>query len=535
MMQAWLILPALAAAYLVAAPVSFPRRARDVALAGVLTVAVSLSWMSAVSLVPKDDRPYVDGTTNDSVFSQVFDYNGIARLAAGDSTPVQDHRHIHRQASPTGETLNNQTSRIKPSWHRLLNGPFGRDDGWLLPAADRRRCSAAHADEPAATTGCALAVILWGTWLLVLGTVFSVGRYLNSYYVAALSPATAALCGVGVELLWRERHRPAARIWLAVTVLASAVYGAYLLRGGSHVPTWLLFALLLGVIASGAALLTTFSGHPRTAALRIAGVVGCALLLAASTSALSVVRGLGPFDTPYAPTPAFGRSKISPRLYDSGAEDRPPLPVQLPHADRVRHRYLAARVADDLLHRQGDPAHRRLRRRYTVTDPPATAPLHRQRQPSRGPDPDQAGQQRSPHDLGTNALCRFAEATRTARNRIRVLQVRPDCRSMTQTIVKLVAFLAIMVFALGVGGWLALWDARKRGTIRDGSAIRHLRAGMRRRRRVRRELLTRGERVVAWTMVLLSTLLAPAGVIILLSADSSLRTVGSPCSSSPWS
>ncbi len=84
-----------------------------------------------------------------------------------------------------------------------------------------------------------------------------------------------------------------------------------------------------------------------------------------------------------------------------------------------------------------------------------------------------------------------------------------------------------MVFALGVGGWLALWDARKRGTIpRDGSAIRHLRAGMRRRRRVRRELLTRGERVVAWTMVLLSTLLAPAGVIILLSADSSLRTVG---------
>ncbi len=98
---------------------------------------------------------------------------------------------------------------------------------------------------------------------------------------------------------------------------------------------------------------------------------------------------------------------------------------------------------------------------------------------------------------------------------------------MAVTIVKVLAFVAIMVLALGVGGWLALWDARKRGTIpRDGSAIRHVRAGMRRRRRVRRELLTRGERMVAWTMVLLSAILAPAGVIILLSASSGLRSVG---------
>jgi hypothetical protein len=94
------------------------------------------------------------------------------------------------------------------------------------------------------------------------------------------------------------------------------------------------------------------------------------------------------------------------------------------------------------------------------------------------------------------------------------------------TIVKLVAFLAIVGFSVGLGVWLALWDARKRGTIpRGGSAIGHVRAGIRRRRRARRELLTLTERIVVWTMVLLSAALAPAGLIILLTAGSGLRPV----------
>lgn len=94
-------------------------------------------------------------------------------------------------------------------------------------------------------------------------------------------------------------------------------------------------------------------------------------------------------------------------------------------------------------------------------------------------------------------------------------------------VVKVVVFLAIMVFALGASVWLGLWIARKQGSIpRDGSGIGHLRAALRRQRQRRRELLTRRERIFAWTMLLLSITLAPAGVIILLSGDSSLRPVG---------
>jgi hypothetical protein len=99
--------------------------------------------------------------------------------------------------------------------------------------------------------------------------------------------------------------------------------------------------------------------------------------------------------------------------------------------------------------------------------------------------------------------------------------------AVTVTVVKVAAFLAVMTFLLGAGVWLGLWTARKQGTIpRDGSGIGHLRAGLRRSRRARRELLTRRERVSAWTMLFLSVVLAPAGVIVLLSGGSSLRFVG---------
>ncbi len=87
MIQAWMVLPALGLAYLLCGPGSAGRRAAQLAVAGTLTALVSLSWMIAVSLVPQADRPYVDGSHNDSIFEQVFVYNGFGRF--GDQTPQQ--------------------------------------------------------------------------------------------------------------------------------------------------------------------------------------------------------------------------------------------------------------------------------------------------------------------------------------------------------------------------------------------------------------------------------------------------------------
>jgi len=105
MIQAWMVMPALGLAYLLCGPGSVGRRTAQLAIAGTLTALVSLSWMIAVSLVPQADRPYVDGSHNDSIFEQVFVYNGFGRF--GDQTPQQLLADLARSGStpPTPVTI----------------------------------------------------------------------------------------------------------------------------------------------------------------------------------------------------------------------------------------------------------------------------------------------------------------------------------------------------------------------------------------------------------------------------------------------
>jgi 4-amino-4-deoxy-L-arabinose transferase-like glycosyltransferase len=301
MVQAWLILPALALAYMVAAPGRPRVRARELALAGAVTVVVSLSWMTVVSLVPAGERPYVDGTRNNSVFSQVFSYNGLARLGLGSilGSPPQRAAFVVKRLE---ESTTNAVATVAPSWHRLLSGLLGRGDGWLLPAA-LFGAVGALLERRGRPRGDPLraCVLLWGTWLLVLFGFFSGGDYVNSYYVAALSPATAALCGVGVAVFMRHRQSAPARVTLAAAVLACAGYGAYLLSGGSGVPDWLLpLALCLGAAgALGALLAHPLRTQRRSADLITGLILACALPAAVVTSALMVTRNVGPFTAPY--------------------------------------------------------------------------------------------------------------------------------------------------------------------------------------------------------------------------------------------
>jgi 4-amino-4-deoxy-L-arabinose transferase-like glycosyltransferase len=323
MAVAWLVLPALAAAYLLAAPARARTRLVHLALAGVVTVAVSLSWMTVVSLVPAHDRPYVDGTQNNSVFGQVFDYNGVARLGAsnvfaGAGHPAAFLVHLSEASSAP-------THRSKPGPQRLLSGVFGRDDGWLLPAALIAALSVLYtrrrADRCDPLRAC---VVLWGAWLLILAAFFSAGGYPNSYYVAALSPATGALCGAGLALAWRARAQAAARYGLAAAVLCSVGYGVYLLSGGTGVPGWLVpVAIIAGALAASMLLAPRVTAGPASREIPPRGrvtppgsrethlrgrtvllAVTCTLLLPTVASTLMVTRGLGPFAAPYEPTSA---------------------------------------------------------------------------------------------------------------------------------------------------------------------------------------------------------------------------------------
>ncbi|WP_043457844.1 glycosyltransferase family 39 protein, partial [Streptomyces fulvoviolaceus] len=80
MMQAYVVLPAFFLVYLWAANGSLGKRLRNLA-AGTLALIVSSAWwMVIVDLIPASSRPYIGGSTDNTVWDLVIGYNGFGRI-----------------------------------------------------------------------------------------------------------------------------------------------------------------------------------------------------------------------------------------------------------------------------------------------------------------------------------------------------------------------------------------------------------------------------------------------------------------------
>jgi 4-amino-4-deoxy-L-arabinose transferase-like glycosyltransferase len=294
MLEAWLVLPALAGCYLLAAPGSWLQRAWRCGAMALLAVVVSLSWMSLVTAWPAGSRPYIDGSTDNSAFQQVFIYNGFGRLD---------------QATP--DQLVNRTIRLglgispAPSWYRLLSGQLGRDTAWLLAAAVLALLAGLLARRGKPSTELVRAgLVLWGIWLVTLFAVFSTATTINSYYTAALSPAVAGLLGIGLTLAWQQRECAWSWLALGAAVLATAGYAAWLLpASGTGLPGWLR-AAVIGVAAAALCCIAAAARRRRAvtlAAVAVTLATAATLIVPAVASAAVVQSGLGPFETPFEP------------------------------------------------------------------------------------------------------------------------------------------------------------------------------------------------------------------------------------------
>src|SRR5262249_29957542 len=74
---ALLVVPALAVAWAWAAP---RKRVSGLAAGGVSMAAFGLAWPVLVWLTPADSRPWISGTSDNSIWSLIFGYNGLGRL-----------------------------------------------------------------------------------------------------------------------------------------------------------------------------------------------------------------------------------------------------------------------------------------------------------------------------------------------------------------------------------------------------------------------------------------------------------------------
>jgi 4-amino-4-deoxy-L-arabinose transferase-like glycosyltransferase len=156
MLQGWMVVPALGAAYLLAGSPRLGRRVGQLAAAGGVMVAVSAAWPLAVTLWP-GSTPYIGGSTNGSVWNLILGYNGFGRLTGNEGS------------LGSGPSFGGAAG----VW-RMFNTEVGGQVAWLLPLAAVGLVAGLWLTRRAPRTDRARAAwVLFGVWALVHVAVFS--------------------------------------------------------------------------------------------------------------------------------------------------------------------------------------------------------------------------------------------------------------------------------------------------------------------------------------------------------------------------
>jgi 4-amino-4-deoxy-L-arabinose transferase-like glycosyltransferase len=253
---ALMVLPGMALAWLWVAPRGRLVAVRQLAIAGGAMLAVALAWPVLVWLTPASSRPWISGTSDNSIWSLIWEYNGFGRLEGQTGGPGN---------LGAGGTFGGPTGVF-----RLLNEALGGQAGWLLGAA--------------ATGGLGIAVLsrLRRTdprtgWIVAVGGAFAVtavafsfaGGIFHPYYTSLLAPFAAALFGATLgQVIAGERggRGPAVGRGAASNPVLTRMVGAVAIGAGAIVELvvidqsatdldWLVVPLVIVSVAAVAALL----------------------------------------------------------------------------------------------------------------------------------------------------------------------------------------------------------------------------------------------------------------------------------------
>ncbi|MFB9903260.1 ArnT family glycosyltransferase [Allokutzneria oryzae] len=289
MTQVFLVLPALGTAYLVAAPGGLAHRIGRSLAAGVLALAVSSVWLVAVALTPAADRPYVDGSTHNSVWEMALLYNGFGRFVHGNDTTAE----VSSFLADFGGA---------PGVFRLFNAEVGAQVSWLLPLALLALVLGLVARRSHPRTDSVRAgLLLWGTWLLTHAAVFSAASGIHPYYTAALTPALAALTAFAIRGLMDLRERAQRSISPRMALLGAGVWVVVLsVREGM---AW------VGVVSAGGVLVALAIRRPVLGVVALVVAPGVFTVIASGKS-FDGLSALNPVAGEANPLPAAGMAAM---------------------------------------------------------------------------------------------------------------------------------------------------------------------------------------------------------------------------------
>jgi len=246
---ALMVVPGMALAWLWVAPRGRLVALRQLAWAGAALVAVALAWPVLVWLTPASSRPWVSGTSDNSIWSLIWEYNGFGRLEGQTGGPASF-------GGAGGGPFGGATGPF-----RLLNESLGGQAGWLLGAA--------------ATGGLGIAALSRlrrsdprTGWIIAVGGAFAVtavafsfaGGIFHPYYTSLLAPFAAALAGATFgQVMAAERDEEGraagARLLGAVAIGAGAIVELVVIDHSASDLGWLVVPLVAVAVAAVGGLL----------------------------------------------------------------------------------------------------------------------------------------------------------------------------------------------------------------------------------------------------------------------------------------
>jgi 4-amino-4-deoxy-L-arabinose transferase-like glycosyltransferase len=265
-----------------------PRRGlvalRQLLAGGAAMIVVGLAWPLLVTLTPASDRPWISGTSDNSIWSLIFGYNGLGRVAGQTGGPGGG-----AGGGPGGGGAGGVGSSLfggATGPLRLLQSGLGDQAAWLLGFAlvagvallvlTRLR----RGDQ---RTGWLIAV---GGALLTTAVTFSYASGIfHPYYVSLLAPFVAALVGAGVgEMLpapfGRASSMRSAAVIAPLAIGAGVVSELVVLGNLNGELSWAVPLVTVAGVGSVILLATRLSGRVRAA---IVGVALAALMAAPAT------------------------------------------------------------------------------------------------------------------------------------------------------------------------------------------------------------------------------------------------------------
>jgi len=224
MLQAWIVVPALAAAYLAGSRSPVRRKLLDLLIAGAVLAVSSFWWVALHDWWP-GTKPYVGGSTDGTAWDLVFGYNGFGRLFGDEAGGA---------SAGVAGGIGSVASGGERGWGRMFGDGVGDQISWLLPFSIFVLAAVlvGGLTRRGGDRGRRAGWVLWGGWLVVTCAVYSLAKGIwHPYYTTMLAPAIAAVSGAGLIHFRRRLRDGDGPAWLLPLGLAVTAAWAFVLAG----------------------------------------------------------------------------------------------------------------------------------------------------------------------------------------------------------------------------------------------------------------------------------------------------------------